>query len=153
DDWPYLYLEKPALPREHLAISALILLLMLLLRRFFFAPGDRIEWVFFFLGAAFLLLEVHGINQSMLLFGTTWVVNSYVISAVLLLIFLANLLSTRISMQWLPLVLALLLGSVVLNYVVPLRVFEQLSTVPRAVFSSLFLCLPILFSGIVFVKF
>jgi hypothetical protein len=45
----------------------------------------------FFLGAAFLLMEVSAINRLALLFGTTWNVSAITIVCVLLLIVLANL--------------------------------------------------------------
>jgi hypothetical protein len=45
----------------------------------------------FFLGAAFLLLEVHAVNRLALLFGTTWIVSAAAIATVLCLIIAANL--------------------------------------------------------------
>ena len=39
-------------------------------------PFGSGQWHFFFLGAAFMLLEAHIVSQMALLFGTTWVVNS-----------------------------------------------------------------------------
>ena len=50
---------------------------------------------FFLLGAAFLLLEVQIISKIALLFGTTWFVNSVVISTILLLIVASNLVVDR----------------------------------------------------------
>jgi hypothetical protein len=44
----------------------------------------------FFLGAAFLLLEVTAINRLALLFGTTWIVSAIAIATVLVLIVAAN---------------------------------------------------------------
>jgi hypothetical protein len=45
----------------------------------------------FFLGAAFLLMEVYAINRLALLFGTTWVVSAVAIAAILVEILAANL--------------------------------------------------------------
>jgi len=45
----------------------------------------------FFMGAAFLLMEVHAINRLALVFGTTWVVSAITISLVLIFIMMANL--------------------------------------------------------------
>ncbi len=45
-----------------------------------------LNWHFFFLGAGFFLLEAQIISKMALLFGTTWLVNSIVISGLLLLI-------------------------------------------------------------------
>jgi len=49
------------------------------------APGSlrRLDPHFFFLGAAFMLMEVRAISQLALLFGATWMVSSIVITAVL----------------------------------------------------------------------
>jgi hypothetical protein len=45
----------------------------------------------FFLGAAFLLMEVYAINRLALLFGTTWLVSAVAIAVMLVEIVLANL--------------------------------------------------------------
>jgi hypothetical protein len=45
----------------------------------------------FFLGAAFLLMEVYAINRLALVFGTTWLVSAVSIGAILVEIVLANL--------------------------------------------------------------
>ena len=45
----------------------------------------------FFLGAGFMLLETKGVVHMALLFGSTWVVNSIVFFAILVMILLSNL--------------------------------------------------------------
>src|SRR2546430_13896000 len=52
-----------------------------------------LQWHFFSLGAGFLLLEAQIISKMALLFGTTWLVNSIVISGLLVLILMANTLA------------------------------------------------------------
>ena len=49
------------------------------------------NWHFFFLGAAFLLLEVQNISKSSVVLGNTWQVNAVIVSGVLVMILLANL--------------------------------------------------------------
>ena len=61
------------------------------------------SWYFFFLGAGFMLIEVKSISDLSLLFGSTWVVNSVVNSAILLMILLANVVVVRLkprSVTW-----------------------------------------------------
>jgi len=53
--------------------------------------GLPIDGRMFFLGAAFMLLETRAVVQLALLFGSTWLVNSLVFAAALILILLANL--------------------------------------------------------------
>src|SRR5262249_2464756 len=89
DDWPYFYQKEPGIPLNVLLVSALVVLLC-----FWFtkrAGGDlHLQWHFFLLGAGFLLLEVQIISKIALLFGTTWLVNSLVVSTLLLFIMAAN---------------------------------------------------------------
>src|SRR5208282_4760740 len=76
-------------------ISAALVPLRWLLLRATGTAGRSLEWHFFFLGAGFLLLETQIISKMALVFGTTWVVNSVVIAALLLLIVGANVLVER----------------------------------------------------------
>ena len=56
------------------------------------AAGQVINWHFFFLGAGFLLLEAQIVSRMAMLFGRTWLVNSIVIAAILVLIVAVNFL-------------------------------------------------------------
>ena len=58
--------------------------------------GLPIDGRMFFLGAAFMLLETRAVVQLALLFGSTWLVNSLVFAAALILILLANLYVLRV---------------------------------------------------------
>ncbi len=51
----------------------------------------RPNWQMFFLGAGFMLLETKGVVHMALLFGGTWIVNSIVFFAILVMILCANL--------------------------------------------------------------
>jgi hypothetical protein len=98
DDWPFLYLRGRLIP--DVSLRAVILMGAIgLIMVYLFLPKDRnapassvrIDWRMFFLGAGFLLLETKAVVQFALLFGTTWLVNALVFTAVLVLILLANL--------------------------------------------------------------
>jgi spermidine synthase len=58
DDWPYLYLRRPGIPALHLLTSLAVLGAVGVAGRRAFALRSRLDWHFFALGAAFLLLEV-----------------------------------------------------------------------------------------------
>src|SRR5262249_20575512 len=91
DDWPYLYQQSRGVPVVVWVLSVgLTIVCGLVFRKL--KPGrGGIQWHFFFLGSAFMLLEVQIISKAALLFGTTWLVNSIVISSLLLFILLSNL--------------------------------------------------------------
>jgi SAM-dependent methyltransferase len=93
DDWPYLYLPERGVPAAYgFAVIALMLGSLLVVRSNGFAPGrlTGFHGHLFFLGAAFLLMEVYAINRLALLFGTTWIVSAVTIMVVLTLIVAAN---------------------------------------------------------------
>lgn len=94
DDWPFLYLPRREVPRAYLlAIVLLALASLALLRAAGLAPSrfGAFHAHLFFLGAAFLLMEVYAINRLSLLFGTTWLVSAVTIAVVLALVVAANL--------------------------------------------------------------
>jgi spermidine synthase len=152
DDWPYFYQRRPGLPVSVIAISLTLLALCWVLMRRVGASVQSIQWGLFFLGAGFMLLEVQIISRTALLFGTTWIVNSLVISAILLVIVAANLvakLAPKFSKQ---VAYAGLFLSMALAYVVPLRWLFLESLSLKIIASMFFLCAPVFFAGIVFVR-
>ncbi len=152
DDWPYLYIEKASIPRMYWLIMGSLLILFLMARRFIFtAEGGRINLHFFFLGCAFLLLEFQNVSKATLLFGSTWIVNSYIISSILILILLANLLVAYVKVQQSLPFYILLWVSVVLLYFIPLDIFNAFGFWAKAILATLFLNLPIFFAGIIYI--
>jgi SAM-dependent methyltransferase len=107
DDWPFLYLPERAVPTAYLGVVGAMALASVLVLRFAGLPFGRFTRYhghLFFLGAAFLLMEVHAINRLALLFGTTWLVSAVTIALVLVLIVCANL--TAMAFPRLPYALA-----------------------------------------------
>jgi hypothetical protein len=152
DDWPYLYLERARIPKLHLMTSLTILGVVAAARRRLFQGQAGLNRHFFALGAAFLLLEVQTVSRATLLFGMTWVVNAIVISAILVMILLANLLAAqqpRIP-RWLPIVG--LAGTLLALAVVPLNWLNILSPAAKLVAAGGFLTAPIFFSGLIFIR-
>jgi predicted O-methyltransferase YrrM len=157
DDWPYIYLEKPSIPVLYFLLAGVLVLL--------FARGvQRLEvtdtirafggsgWHFFFLGAAFMLLEVQNVSKAAVVLGNTWTVNAVIISGILLMILLSNLLVARRPRVPLAPVYALLVGSCVGLYFLDLSRFAFLPYPTKAAVVGLLTSLPMLFSGVVFIR-
>src|SRR4029453_2750393 len=70
DDWPYLYLPRPTLPRYHVGVALAAIGLAVLLAGRVRASDARVDAVMLLLGAGFMLLEVSGVSRAALLFGT-----------------------------------------------------------------------------------
>jgi hypothetical protein len=85
-----------------------------------------------------------------LLFGGTWIVNSVVFIAVLLMILLANLWTSRLKPARLWPYYTGLLISLALNVVVPLDAFLGMNRVIQVVGSCLLVFVPIFFAGVIF---
>lgn len=100
DDWPYLYVRTDIVDAPYLLLVAEVLLLSAFAgRRFLFAKPHASSWQMFFLGAAFLLLELHAISFLALLYGSTWITSAVVINCVLVLILLANAFVDKFTQQ------------------------------------------------------
>jgi len=145
DDWPYLYLDKPRIPIIHLSIFFILFLTYIFINKSLSRKG-HLRLDSFFLGAGFLLYEFQNISKSSLLYGNTWVTNLYTISAILLLILLANLISWKFSipLKWSYIGL---ITSFLLQLFIPLAALNLLPFVSKVVIGSLLLNLPLFFSG------
>ena len=151
DDWPFLYLREATIPTLNLRGMAMVAVLSLMVLWWFAPPGARRpDGRMFFLGAGFMLLETKGVVHMALLFGSTWVVNSIVIAAILVMILLSNLTVLAIRPRRLGPVYALLIVALLVNVLIPMREFLALSGAARLVASCAVTFLPIFFAGIVF---
>jgi len=153
DDWPFVYLPERTIPKIYLAALGMVLLVGLLMLRIV-APRStlrRFDWHFFFLGAAFMLLETRSLVTFSLLFGSTWMVNSLVFFAILSSVLLAILFNARFKFRrtW-PLYL-LLFGVLCLNYFLPLKTLLNINSPGlRYTLASLITFLPIFLANIIF---
>jgi len=153
DDWPFVYMPEPAVPSIYLASLGMAALIGLALLLLVAPPGAlrRFDWHFFFLGAAFMLLETRSLVTFALLFGTTWMVNSMVFFAILLSVLLAILFNARfkITRPW-PLYV-LLFATVLLNLGLPLQSLLGIeSPALRYTLASLLTFTPIFLANVVF---
>lgn len=160
DDWPFLYLREHAIPRHILAslsicITLGVLTLMLVLAltgraRGAGRPGVRQLASFFFMGAAFLLLETSGLVRMSLLFGATWLVNALVFGAVLAMVLIANALAAWLPLRGMLPTLLLLLAALALAWLVPPGMLSAWNALPKYAASTALLFTPILLGNLCF---
>ncbi len=151
DDWPFFYMPARNYPISYILMIVVLLSISIVLVR---APEAGLRSDFsvpcFFLGAGFMLLETKAITELALAYGSTWIVTSVVITAILVMGFLANLTAMRTgslppvlyySLLFLSLIAALGLTFVSLSGVAP--------WLNQAVM-TIMLTLPLFFSGLAF---
>jgi len=157
DDWPYLYLASPRIPSLYYLLIGLMVIIFVRSYRKWQASTEisfssRTFWHFFFLGAAFLLLEVQNISKASVVLGNTWEVNVVIISSILSMALLANWIAYKFPNLSLTLVYALLIGVCIGLYFVDLARFGFLPYFSKAILVGSLTSLPMLFSGIVFTR-
>jgi hypothetical protein len=174
DDWPFLYLRAPMIPTLSLW-GAFVMALMGVLaggllfvvmpwfdrteddseRRGLAPPsGLFFDFPMFFLGAGFMLIETRAVVHMALLFGSTWMVNSIVFFAILVMILGANLFVLKVKPENLTPYYAGLFVTLLLNVLVPLDSFLGMPWMAQVVASCALVFAPILFAGVIFsVKF
>ncbi len=152
DDWPFLYMNSRTVPKVYWFLI-LGILFATFLAVWLLAPRGAlksVQWPFFFMGAAFLLLETKSIIQFSLLFGTTWLVNSLVFGGVLVMVLLANLLVWKFEIRRMWPWYILLAVVLVANFLVPVSSLHGLDDVARYVAATALLLAPIFVANIIF---
>lgn len=157
DDWPYLYLESAKIPLlYYLLIGLMILVFIRSIRKWQSTIGmsyqNRTFWHFCFLGAAFLLLEVQNISKASVVLGNTWQVNVVIISSILGMALLANWIAYQFPKLSITPVYLLLIATCLGLYLIDLARFGFLPYFTKAVIIGALTSLPILFSGIIFIR-
>jgi hypothetical protein len=152
DDWPFLYLVDRSFPLLYvagLAMVAIFAIVGILL----FAPRKivrRFDWHMFFLGVAFMLLEVKSLTTFSLLFGSTWLVNSMVFFAILSSVFLAIIVNRFFKLKHIGLFYVLLFGILMLNIVLPPETLLLGNPVARYLLASILAFAPVFLANIIF---
>jgi SAM-dependent methyltransferase len=152
DDWPYLFLREPGVSWTY-GIGLLMTLMMgwrLVGRCFGRFATDAPGKMMFCLGAAFMLLETKSIIQMGLIAGTTWIVNSTVIAAVLLMILLANMLQMKCNFQNFKILFGFLFATLLINFLIPVSSLNALPPESRLFAGGLLLGAPFFFAAIIF---
>ena len=157
DDWPYFYLESAKIPVLYYLLVGLMIVVFIRSNRKWesnisMSSLNRIFWHFFLLGAGFLLLEVQNISKASVVLGNTWQVNAVIISSILAMALLANWIAYRFPKIHLTIVYFLLVGTCLALYFIDLARFGFLPYPLKATIVGALTSLPMLFSGIVFVR-
>ena len=151
DDWPFPYLRGRSLPWQNLQSVGIIIVVSLLV---LFGPGRvrprALSPHFFFLGAAFMLVETEGIARLALLFGTTWINSSLTFLGILTMSLLANLAALRSDRLHTWAAYGGLGTSLLVAYLVPLGSLLALAPLARSGAALLLLFAPVFFAGLVF---
>lgn len=150
DDWPFMYLKSRTVPIEYWVMGVVVLAMAVVMIFMLNPAGQRsFDSHFFFLGAGFLLVEVRNLAELSLLFGSTWIVNTFVISGVLLMALLANLVAAKWRIN-LYVAFALLGLAVAASLFSPVKYLSGAAPWLKIVGGTGILSLPFLFSGLVF---
>ena len=152
DDWPFLFLRERSFPFHYAYMLVLILgFSYVAVMRAAQLSASTFNLPMFLLGAGFMLLETKIIAKIALLVGATWIVNTFVIGAVLFMILLANLAVMRGWFRDLRWTVAALLLSILFDYVFKLN---SLTLCPfpavNLALVLLLLTLPVFFAGVLF---
>ncbi len=152
DQWPFLFLKRRRVPVSILLVLlSFIALAAILCRRTlqvrnFTDPGSL---HMFFLGAGFLLLETKGVTELSLLFGATWITNTVVISAFILMAMAANVVIIFRSVPY-RIAYCLLFLSLALAGFFPYSLLEGLPLTLKILAAGALTALPVFFSGLIF---
>jgi len=151
DDWPFLYLRSHVVPALNLRNMVLLAVLSLAIFDRVAPRGSRrLNWQMFFLGAGFMLLETKSVVHMALLFGSTWMVNSVVFFAILLMVMISNIFVWVVRPERLWIYYIFLAGSLLVNVAVPMTSYLALPGFWRVGVSCVLIFAPIFFAGIVF---
>ncbi len=145
DDWPQLYYRNRAItPAYVVALAAILGGAAWILRRFLGGPSFAL---FFFLGGGFLLVETWALTRCGLLFGSTWLVNPIVLTAVLTVSLAAARFSSLVPLpaRWIG-----LFAGLALCLAVPRGALLDLPMMLRAPAAGALFGLPLFFAGTLF---
>lgn len=131
DDWPYLYVSPQAIDVPYCLFTVIVLLISIFAALPLFQKGQRHFWQLFFIGAAFLVLELKCIAQLSLLFGSTWYTASWVIVGILATALVANLVATKFQSElsrWQSWLYGALIATLLVSYLVPGTLLVKLAS-------------------------
>jgi hypothetical protein len=153
DNWPFLYMQAPDLPGFY-GLTLILILVFAALYIGWLAPRgallQRSNAPFFFMGAAFTLLQTRSIVQLLLLFGSTWLVNALSFFAILAVVLVANALAARFRFQNVGGLFALLFGALVLNYALPIKALLIDPPLVRYALAIALMFSPIFFANLIY---
>ncbi|MGD0463044.1 MAG: hypothetical protein ABSB74_11220 [Tepidisphaeraceae bacterium] len=153
DDWPFFYMPVRTYPVSYLVMIAIMMLMsalfiMPVLR--FESSGRVVSVPCFLLGAGFMLLETKAVTELALFYGSTWIVISIVILAILIMAYLANLVVMQFPRIPRTASYLLLLASIGLGLWFSTVSGSMQSPWLSRILPTAILTLPLFFSGLIF---
>ncbi len=151
DDWPHLYIRSRTIPAEYLlSLAGMALIGLFAVRRE--ARGvTRREIPFFFLGAAFLLMETKSVTEFALLIGSTWQTNALVFTVILAIILAANLFVLKGPAVDDRVWLGVITLGLIAQYTWPVSTWPEFG-LGKLLAAGLYLGIPIFAAGVVFAR-
>jgi hypothetical protein len=152
DDWPFLFLPGRSFSTTYCLPIFLILAFSACVvgRHLVAGQRDSYNWLMLSLGVGFMLLEVRGMADLSLLFGSTWIVNTCVVSAVLLFALAGNWLASRMSVSRANTLFALLLASLAVGSAVKVSDLTALGVHLSKIVGVIIYLIPVVFSSTCF---
>ena len=153
DDWPFFYMSYRIYPTSYaVLISVIFIISLIFLKKLTKMNYNKFSFTCFFLGVGFMLMETKGITELAKIYGSTWVVVSVVITAILSMAYLANLMiikNIKISVNKIYFFLIL---SLFLTYLISYINFYNYPTIYLKFLIPFILTFPVFFSGLAFSK-
>jgi hypothetical protein len=151
DDWPFFYLQYPNIPTHYIPFIIVVVLFGFASLLILPPHARKIRLPYFFLGAAFFLLETSNVVSLSLLYGSTWYVNILVFSGILVLILLGNITAHLLPKIHLDFIFVLLFITVVIAYMIPISSLLAIeASIIRDMSAVIIFLGPVYFAGIVF---
>jgi hypothetical protein len=164
DDWPFLYSQSKAIPKEHLRLIYVLCIMMLCIflicRNFYPAleraalPAPRTLCAYaFFSGAAFFFIQIRTISALTPWFGSTYMSQAIVVMEIILASLCGALLASKVSLAriktaWILLFLTIASGFYAHGFFHPLD-----GRLPSAFLFAVALLLPTLLAGYIYLRY
>jgi hypothetical protein len=151
DDWPFFYMPVRKYPISYvIMISVLMGISLVFIHQLVPGSGNGFSVSCFFLGVGFMLVEIKGITELALVYGSTWIVVGAVIAAILIMAFLANLLVIRIGSPRPLITYGLLFISLIVGLYLSSTNLSTFTPWLSRTIMTMLLTLPLFFSGVAF---
>ena len=152
DNWPFLYMKDKEIPWFYISymlviIAGTVTAVVLLSRK----TKSKFDITMFLLGAAFMLMETKNIVQFSLLFGSTWLTNSFVFIGLLSLVLFAIWITNKRNLP-LNILYFVLFVCIAVNLFFPQRELLNLSYLPRLLVAIIINFLPVFVANLIFTK-
>tara|TARA_Y100000741_G_scaffold105940_1_gene79133 strand:- start:61 stop:2457 length:2397 start_codon:yes stop_codon:yes gene_type:complete len=153
DDWPFFYMSYRIYPTSYaVLISVIFIISLIFLKKLTKMNYNKFSFTCFFLGVGFMLMETKGITELAKIYGSTWVVVSVVITAILSMAYLANLMIIKNIKISVNKIYFFLIFSLFLTYLISYINFYNYPTIYLKFLIPFILTFPVFFSGLAFSK-